>query len=34
MEKFKVITNGGRKIKLDPDQVIQEIANYRVDEEM
>ena len=27
MAKFKVITNGGRKIKLDPDQVIQALAS-------
>ena len=34
MAKFKVITNGGSTIKLDPDQVIQALANYLVDEDM
>ena len=34
MPKFKVITNGGRKIKLDSDQVIEALANYLVDEDM
>ena len=34
MAKFKVITNGSRKIKLDSDQVIQALANYLVDEDM
>ena len=34
MAKFKVITSGSRKIKLDSDQVIQALANYLVDEDM
>jgi|TARA_B110000444_G_scaffold203845_1_gene196486 hypothetical protein len=34
MAKFKVITSGSKKIKLDSDQVIQALANYLVDEDM